>query len=153
MSNFALRDRQLGWSLGLEPLFPVDGPAGGLDLDFARVSGADALVQSLTLAIVTLLGADLFNTAFGFDGIAAIAEEQDPVLKRERIRMAVIAVLKAEPRVARIITVRFADEAGQDPPKPSPVPPPRTAGIEALFETIDGERRVLAVGGEVVDVR
>lgn len=153
MSEVARLDRLLGWSLELEPLFPVDGAAGGLDLNFAQVSGPDALIQSLTLALVTLLGADLFNTGFGFDGVAAIAEEMDPVLKRERIRMSVIAVLKAEPRISRIITVRFGDEAGEEPRQPSAAPPSRTVGIEALFETIDGERRAIAVGGEVVDVR
>ena len=153
MSVSSILDRQLGWSLELEPLSPVDGAAGGLDLSFAQVSGADALVQSLTLALVTLLGADLFNTRFGFDGIAAIAEESDRVLRRERIRMAVLAVLKAEPRVGRIITVRFADEAGDTAPPPSPVPLPRTAAIEALFETVGGEQRAISVGGEVVDVR
>jgi phage baseplate assembly protein W len=153
MSDASILERQLGWSLELEPLSPIDGAAGGLDLNFGQVSGTDALIQSLTLALVTLLGADLFNTRFGFDGIAAIAEESDRVLRRERIRMAVLAVLKAEPRVSRIITVRFADETGEASQIPSSVPLPRTAAIEALFETIGGEQRAISIGGEVVDVR
>lgn len=153
MSELSTLERALGWSLALEELEPIDGPAGGLDLTFGRVVGADALIQSLKLSFVTLVGADLFNTRFGFDGLAAIAEESDPILKRERIRMAVIAVLKAEPRISRILTVRFADEESDEPRRlPSPNSPPRTVGVEAIFETIDGARRAISVGGEVLDV-
>lgn len=153
MNDLASLDRALGWSLTLAPLDPLDGAAGGVDLDFTIVSGEAALMQALTLAFVTLLGSDLFNRAFGFAGLAAIAEESDPVLRRERIRMAVIATLQAEPRVRRIITVRFSDESTEPARQPSAVPPERVLAIEAVFETVAGVQRAITLGGEVLDVR
>lgn len=155
MSGLVSPEKSLGWALELEPLSPLDGPAGGLDLSFDKVEGADALIQSLALAFVTLTGADVFNRRFGFDGLAAIAEESDRVLRRERIRMAVIATLQAEPRITRIVTVRFADEVGVDgePGHAFATPPSRVMTIEALFETAAGGRQAMIVGGEVLDVR
>lgn len=153
MTDLAPLDRALGWSLALEPLDPLDGAAGGLDLEFALVSGEAALMQALTLAFVTLRGSDLFNQAFGFDGLEALAGDADPVIRRERIRMAVIAILKAEPRVRRIVTVRFADEVGGPAAAAQPAPPIRSARIEAVFETVAGVRQQIVLGGEVLDVR
>lgn len=156
MSGTAL-DRALGWDLALEPIDLIDGAAGGLDLrlDGPVRRGADALLQSLTLALVTLRGSDTFNTGFGFAGVAALAEETDPVLRRERLRMSVIAVLQAEPRVGRVVTVRFADEVDPDgtPSAPLATPPSRVMAIEAVFVTIAGTRQAITLGGEVLDVR
>lgn len=153
MTETSLLDRRLGWSLGLTAIDPIDGAAGGLDLDFSTVSGEAALMQSLTLAFVTLQGSDPFNQTFGFSGLAAIAEENDAILRRERIRMAVIATLKAEPRIARIVTVRYSDETGEAPRAPSPTPPGRNMAIEAVFETVAGVQHAITLGGEVLDVR
>lgn len=153
MTSSAELDRALGWSLKLAPLDPIDGAAGGLDLAFGKVTGADALAQSLTLAFVTLKGSDLFNGSFGFSGLQAIADEADPVLRRERIRMSVLAVLQQEPRVRRIVTVRFADENGTAAPAPGNKPGERSCAIEAIFETIGGVQRQIILGGEVLDVR
>lgn len=161
MSGTASGAAALGWGLKLAPVDPIDGAGGGLDLEFgAVVEGPDALLQSLTLALVTLQGADVFNTRFGFIGLAAISEETEPVLRRERLRLAVIGVLQAEPRVRRVITVRFADEAAEagydtapPPPVPQAVPPPRQVSIEAQFETIAGTTQAITIGGQVLDVR
>ena len=155
MTDTASIDRAFGWGLALEPLDAIDGAAGGLDLSFATVRGTDALLQSLTLALVTLAGSDVFNTGFGFAGLSALAEETDPVLRRERLRMAVIATLKAEPRITRIVTVRFADEITADGTTAAvfTTPPSRVLDIEAVFETVAGTRQAITLGGEVLDVR
>jgi phage baseplate assembly protein W len=153
MSDTANLDWTLGWSLALTPLAPIDGAAGGLDLAFSTVSGEAALMQALTLAFVTLKGSDVFNRNFGFSGLTAIAEESDTVIRRERIRMAVIATLQAEPRIRRIVTVRFADEAGDTGTPAQPQPSSRAARIEAVFDTIAGTRQTIALGGEVLDVQ
>jgi hypothetical protein len=153
----ALRRRALGWSMRLVPVEPTLGAAGGLDITLtepAVVAGADALGQALTLAFVTLRGIDLFNVQFGFRGLSAIAEETDPTLRRERLRLAVIEVLQQDPRVRRVIGVRYPDElpdAGAG--APTPTTPPRVVALEAEFETIAGERQVIALGGQVLDVR
>jgi hypothetical protein len=150
------RERALGWSVPLLPVEPALGPAAGVDIDLTgdRVAGAEALAQSLALALVTLRGTDIFNTGFGFRGLSSIAEETDAILRRERLRMAVIEVLKDEPRIRRIVAVRFPDETGEgDPPAPSATPPPRVMTVQAEIETVIGERKVVVLGGEALDVR
>jgi hypothetical protein len=151
------RERALGWSVPLLPVEPALGPAAGVDIDLtgdARVAGAEALAQSLALALVTLRGTDIFNTGFGFRGLSAIAEETDAILRRERLRMAVIEVLKDDPRIRRIVAVRFPDETGEsDPPVPSAAPPSRMMTVQAEIETVTGERKVVVLGGEALDVR
>lgn len=152
MSDDAAIDRALGWSLALEPLDPLDGAAGGLDVEWRRVSGVDALMQALTLAFATLRGSDLFNVRFGFAGVAALAEESDPVLRRERVRVAVIDTLRAEPRVARVLSVRFADEAGAEGGAAAfAAPPSRVLEVEAVFEAATGRVHRITVGGEALD--
>lgn len=118
------RRRLLGWSVACEPVMPgVDigrdlalAGGGGEPLDLARVEGIDCLGQSLTLALTTALGSDVFNTDFGFDGIGALAEETNPILARERVRVAVVKLLQKEPRVRRVIDVDLGDERLRPPP-------------------------------------
>lgn len=150
----ALR-RALGWAPALLPVEPTDGAAAGLDiaLDGRIVEGEATLGQALTLAMVTLRGADVFNTNFGFRGLAAIAEETDAVLRRERIRLAVIEVLRDEPRVRRIAGVRFPDELGDEAAQPQALPPPRSVAVEAAFDTVAGAAQTLVLGGQALDVR
>lgn len=77
--------------------------------DLAIVSGIDALAQDLRIALTTGLGTDPFDLNFGFDGAAAMADETDPNLTRERLRVAVIRVLQLDPRISRIRAVDFDD--------------------------------------------
>lgn len=155
MSNTTVLERALGWGFAMEAIDPIDGAAGGLDLTLDLVRGEAALVQSLTLALITLAGSDVFAVDFGFAGLSAIAEETDPVLRRERLRMSVIATLQAEPRIRRVVTVRFADEVDADgtPGEVFAAPPSRVLAIEAVFETIAGTRQAITLGGKVLDVR
>ena len=41
------------------------------------------------MAFTTALGADVFNTEFGFDGLRAFVEETNRNLLRERVRVSV----------------------------------------------------------------
>jgi hypothetical protein len=150
----ALR-RALGWAPLLQPVDPSFGAALGVDiaLDGRTAEGEAALAQALTLAMVTLRGSDVFNSGFGFRGLAAIAEETDPVLRRERIRLAVIEVLRDEPRVRKIFTVRFPDEDGNEAMAPRALPPPRSVAVEAAFDTVAGATQTLVLGGQALDVR
>lgn len=149
-----LRRRLLGWGLACEPILPgVDigrdlalsrGPNG---LDFARVEGMDNLTQVLTIAMTTLLGSDLFNTQFGFDGLNALVEETNPILARERIRIAIIQVLRKDPRIRRILDVKL--DGGQLEPL--------TAGNRELhvrvgFETISGDQAGADLGRVIANV-
>jgi phage baseplate assembly protein W len=150
----AVRDRALGTGLQCDLITPgidvgrdlvLTRTAGNLDLQ--RVQGTDNLGQVLAVALTTLLGSDVFNTRFGFDGIRAMAEETNAVLLRERIRVAVIQVLRAEPRIRRILDVKL--DGGQLDPAPAGS---RELDIRVEFETIAGDRADLDFGKVVVNV-
>lgn len=145
------RERLLGWSpvcalnapgvsLGRD-LVLEQGPNG---LDLARATGVDALTQALAVALTTRLGDDIFNTGFGFDGLNALVEEGDAMLARERVRIAVIQVLRKEPRVRRIVDVKL--DGGQLDPLTAGASDPRELHITVAFEAISGEQLNLNLG-------
>ncbi|MFE2108555.1 hypothetical protein ACFXAF_22230 [Kitasatospora sp. NPDC059463] len=111
---------------------PVTDPlAADLQLrdgDLAAVTGPDALLQSVRLALTTALGTDPLDRGFGFDGLRVLAEERTPELVRERIRVAVLAVLRRDPRVRRVLDVRVDDPSGAD----------RALVVGAVLETDTG---------------
>lgn len=141
-----LRNRILGWSPACELTQPgVDlgrdlrleaGPNG---LDLARVSGVGNLTQSLSIALTTLLGSDVFNTAFGFDGLNALVEESNPVLVRERVRISVIQTLRRDPRVRQIVDVKVEDDrlAGTGS---------RELDVRVVFEVHSGDQLTINLG-------
>lgn len=147
-----LRDRLLGWGLAAEPIYPgldvtrdltlVNGPDG---TDFARVRAIDCLAQDLKVAYTTMLGGDLFNTEFGFDGLRALAEETNQTLLRERVRVSVIQVLRKDPRVRRILDVKL-DREYQDPETQDVV---SRLDARVAFETISGDQAVADLASTV----
>ncbi len=143
-----LRRRTLGWGLACEEIFPgvhlgrdLKLTAGDEGVDFARVEGIDNLNQDLTIALTTLLGSDIFNTQFGFDGLNALAEETNPILMRERVRIAIIQLLRQDPRIRRIVDVKLADGQLQ-----MPVPGSRELNVRVVFETIAGDQASVELG-------
>ena len=138
------RRRVLGWGALAAEVFPgadlgrdlvlARNAAGRLDL--ALVEGMDNLAQSLTVALTTRLGDDVFNVDFGFDGLNALVEETNPILVRERVRIAVIRTLKRDPRVGRIVDVKLAGEGQLEP---LPAAGARTLNVRVVFETLTGE--------------
>ncbi len=141
------RTRLLGRGLASEPVVPgfmalgrdlrlAPGPSG---VDFARVEGLAALTQDLEVALTTRLGSDVFNTQFGFDGLDALADEVTPLLIRERVRIAVIAVLRRDARVAQILDVTL--DGGFDRPPAGG----RTLDVRVAFRTTSGDEASLAV--------
>lgn len=98
--------------------------------DLALVAGLAALRQDLSAALVTALGSDPLNPAFGFDGFEVIANESDRFLLRERLRVAVVNLLKRDPRVDRVEQVLIgraeieAARAGK-----TTTPPPAAFGV------------------------
>jgi len=144
----ARRRRTLGWGLESAPIAP--GADVGRDLvlrvdddgrrDLGVVEGIDNLTQCLTIALTTALGDDVFNTAFGFDGLRALVEETDPALTRERVRVAVAAVLRADPRVARIVDLQAL-------PRTPAEPSGRILTVACVVEAVSGEPVTLTVEG------
>lgn len=149
-----LRERALGWGLACEEVMPgvdlgrdirlVEGPNG---LDFARVSGIDNLAQSLKIALTTCLGSDIFNTDHGFDGLNALAEETNPVMVRERVRISIIQLLRKDPRVLSIVDVKLGDER-LDPF----VTRDRLLDVRVVFEVVSGDRITVNLGGVTTNV-
>jgi phage baseplate assembly protein W len=138
------RRRALGWSLECPEILP--GIDLGRDLriqngDFTRVQAIDCLDQSLTLALTTALGTDIFNTSFGFDGINALVDETNPVMMRERVRVSVIQVLRKDPRVRRIVDVKLQD--GQLELLP---PGSRELSVSVTFEAVTGDQVSVDLG-------
>ena len=145
-----LRRRLLGRGLAVMPVH------GGLDLgrdlvlaaqgdpparDFVTVAGIDNLAQALTIALTTPLTGDVFNVDFGFDGLNALAEETSPVMVQERIRIAVVTLLKKDPRVRRIVDVQL-----QDGRLLSPGANTRELEVRVVFETITADTTSVELG-------
>lgn len=149
------RKQALGWTLACDLIEPgldlgrdlrvVNGPNG---LDFAKVESMDALGQSLSIALTTRLGDDVFNTSFGFDGINAMAEESEAVIVRERVRISIIKILRKENRVRRIVDVNLTGDGRLQPPSPGS----RELEVRVLFETISGEQAALSLGKVIPNV-
>jgi phage baseplate assembly protein W len=157
----AVRRRLLGWSAACPPVLPgVDHGrdlilrgGNGTPLDLARVESIDCLGQSLSIAITTALGSDVFNTSFGFDGLNAMVDETEPVLVRERVRISVVQVLRSEPRVRRILDVNIGDERLRPPSAGSPDREPQepalargTVELAVSFETVSLDQTTIKLG-------
>ena len=150
-----LRRRLLGWGLICEPVLP--GLDIGQDLkmvvdtngnrDFARLDSLDNLAQDLTIALTTALSSDIFNTQFGFDGINAIAEETNPIMIRERIRIAIIQLLRKDPRIRRIVDIKLEDGRLD-----VPIPGSRELDVRVVFEVISGEQASINLGKVMANV-
>jgi phage baseplate assembly protein W len=145
----AVRRRLLGWSAACDPLLPgvdhgrdlVLQGGNGTPLDVARVESIDCLGQSLSIALTTALGSDVFNTSFGFDGLNALVEETEPVLMRERVRISVVQVLRKEPRIRQILDVNLGEERLQPPSADS-----RTLALSVSFETVSHDQASMQLG-------
>ena len=144
------RRRALGWGLRAPLLSPggdhgrdlalARGPNG---LDLEQVAGRENLAQGLAIALTTLLGSDVFNVQFGFDGLNALVEETNPVLARERVRVSVIQVLRQDPRVRRVLDVNLG---GEDPAAGENR---RRLTVHVGFETVTGESVTVKLGRDV----
>ncbi|GAB3344879.1 hypothetical protein [Modestobacter lapidis] len=153
MTTEAAARRQLGWGVRAVRVDEADlgmdialTTAGGLDLQ--QVSGLDNLDQCLRMAFTTALGADVFNVDFGFDGVAVVAREPDPVLARERVRISVVQVLSRDRRVRQVLDLRLDPDRSDDAGGASPAERAHRWGrldVEVAFEAVTGDQRVLGV--------
>ncbi len=139
-----MRERALGAGLTFD-LITQDGDlgrdirfAGG---DLAMTSGFENLAQSLSVALTTRLGDDVFNTVYGFDGLNALTDETNPVMQRERIRISIIVVLRKDPRVRRIVDVAFIDSRLEEPAAGS-----RQLNVRVAFEAVSGDQVAIDLG-------
>ncbi len=152
-SRQLIQVKLLGWGVAAQPIAP--GVDIGQDVafsggDLATVSGMDNLGQDLTLALTTGLGMDPFNVNFGFDGINALMEETTPMLARERVRISVIKLLNADPRVRRILDVKLLDgrlgPLSADNGSSTDTGTQRVLDVRVAFETVTGDQSVVNLG-------
>jgi hypothetical protein len=150
------RRHALGWGLRCDAIYPgvdisrdlvlaVDPVTQAVDL--AGTEGADNLTQCLTVALTTALGDDVFNTAFGFDGLNALAEETRSMMVRERVRVSIIRVLQRDPRVRNIVDLKILDRRLDPTPRPDDPNDPdawRTLTVNVVFETVAGETNTMS---------
>jgi phage baseplate assembly protein W len=139
-----LRRRLLGRGLALAPVGDLGrdielAPDGA---DLAIVQGADNVGQALAVAVLTPLGGDVFNTAFGFDGLNALIDESSPVLQRERVRVSIVQLLQNDARVTRIVDVRLVD-GRLDAPTTGAA---RQLDVRVVFELTSGDQLTLSAG-------
>lgn len=141
------RRRLLGRGLRCDPvsdegrdLVMAPNDSGALDLAF--VEGVFNLGQSLSVAVMTPLGGDVFNTAFGFDGLNALADESTNVIQRERVRVSIVNLLRKDARVSRVVDVKLLDQRLAAPQTGSL----RTLEVRVVFETVSSDRMTLTTG-------
>ena len=139
-----IRRRLLGRGLALTTVGDLGRDltmrADGTDL--VIVDGVDNLAQVLATAVLTPLGGDVFNTDFGFDGLNALADETTPTLQRERVRVSIVALLRKDRRVSRIVDVKLVDQRLEAPTTGAA----RTLDVRVAFETVSGDQLTLSAG-------
>jgi hypothetical protein len=148
--------RLYGWGLASEPLDPAviyscdvalaAKPDGTRDL--VLVDGLATLEQDLVTAFATALGGDPLNSAFGFDGLRIIGEELEPLMLRERLRGAVVQLLRADPRVIAVSQVLIGEEIPPPSADATTAEPPRRE-----FGVVDILAVFWIVGGATTQVR
>lgn len=150
--------RFYGWGVASQPIdsaviYSRDVSLGRMSdgsLDLALVDGIATLEQDLHTAFVTALGADPLNIAHGFDGLRIISEEHDFLMLRERLRGAVVQVLRSDPRVIDVSQVLIGQEIAAFAAGQTTAPPPTTSygvvDIVASFRIVGGAATQLRFG-------
>jgi len=92
--------------------------------------------------VLTPLGGDVFNTDFGFDGLNALADETTPTLQRERVRVSIVALLRKDRRVSRIVDVKLVDQRLEAPTTGAA----RQLDVRVVFEALSGDQLTLSAG-------
>ena len=139
-----IRRRLLGRGLALVKVGDV-----GRDLsltadgkDLALVDGVANLAQSLSVAVLTPLGSDVFDTSHGFDGLNALADETTPLLQRERVRVSMVQLLRRDGRVGRVVDVKLVDGRLEQPTTGAA----RQLDVRVVFEAVTGDPLTLSAG-------
>lgn len=145
MTEQAEQDLQRRW-FGRGPEAVYVAPDGiGLDIvlssgtttrDLAMTEGASNLAQDLKVALLTATGTDLFNVAFGFDGLRVLTDAMTPAMTAEMLRLSVMKTVALDSRIARVVDVRLEETA----------PGSRHWNVEAQLLTVLGEVVALTLG-------
>ncbi|NRQ31932.1 hypothetical protein HII36_08775 [Nonomuraea sp. NN258] len=97
----------------------------------ALTEGAAGLAQALELRVLTPLGSDVFNTAYGFDA-TVLTGPADAATMRELLRLSLVRAVAGDARVREIREIGFTGTPGR-----------RSWTAEISLVTADGEPRAL----------
>lgn len=92
-------------TLGVDVVFRT-GP-NGRDLELQ--AGEANLAQDLKIALLTPTGSDVFNAAFGFDGLRVLTDGLSPTMAAEMLRLAVLKTVALDPRIERVLDVSITE--------------------------------------------
>jgi hypothetical protein len=106
-----------------------------------EISGVPNLTQALNLRILTPLGDDQFNTAYGFDAADVFARAATTRAARDLIQLNLVRTLGSDPRVREIRDVTFLD------PQPGRQPRNRRRGwpVVVTIITVDGGQEAVTL--------
>ena len=119
-------------SLGVDIAWE-EGPEGRR---LAMQAGGPNLGQDLKIALLTATGSDLFNVAFGFDGLRVLTGTMTPQMTEEMLRLAVLKTVALDARIKRVLDVRLSD----------PEPGSRRWSVEVEVQTVLGDVLKLLLG-------
>jgi hypothetical protein len=122
----------------------------GTAVRLAAVRGRANLLQALRLRVLTPLGDDRFNAAYGLDLGAAFTAPGGVRRVKDLLRLNLVRTLSTDPRVADVREVVFEDEREDD--LATDVPPPRLRrswAIDVVLDTVGGGSDTLHLDLEV----
>jgi hypothetical protein len=103
------------------------------------VEGVENLAQDLAVAVLTPLGGDPFDTAFGFGGLSVLTLDISAPLAEELLRLSLERTLVADARVAEVTELVIEP---RDPDRPDD----RRRVVRATIRTVLSDEARLALG-------
>lgn len=109
-----------------------DGPTRDIQMH----AGGENLGQDLKIALLTGTGTDVFNLAFGFDGLRILSNDMTPAMTAEMLKLSVMKTVAVDARVKRVLDVTI-DQGN---------PTDRRYTVTAEVETVLGDVLNLTLG-------
>jgi phage baseplate assembly protein W len=81
----------------------------GTKRDVVMQAGGDNLGQDIKIALLTGTGTDVFNLAFGFDGLRILTSDMTPAMTAEMLRLSVMKTVALDSRVKRVLDVTISE--------------------------------------------
>jgi hypothetical protein len=132
-----IQQRYFGKGPVLQPVAPDEV---GMDIvltgDIAMQAGGENLGQDLKVALLTGTGTDVFNLAFGFDGLRVLTSDMTPAMTAEMLKLSVMKTIALDARVKRVLDVTI-DEGN---------PLDRRYTVNAQVQTVLGDVLDLTLG-------
>jgi hypothetical protein len=120
--------------------------------DLVEVTGLANLTQALTLRVLTPLGSDRFDTAYGLDVTRAFTTANSARMVKQLLKLNLVSTLATDPRVGEVRQVTFDDDPPRlaaDPDRAADARIRRSWTVEAELTTVADRPVTLQVNVEV----